>query len=419
MAIKSIKTDNLAMRAALAASMIFCAAVVFFFVRWCAANAMAQNTNVLEVSDWAISLAPHDPQTHYTAAVLREKTFVPADSVRSLDEYERTAALAPDDFRTWLALGRAREHAGDAAGAERALRRALEAAPHYSEVKWILGNTLLRQGKRDEAFAEMRGAAEGDPARYANPTAAIVWQLFDGDSAQVKRFLGDSAVFKAPLMNRLTGEKRFAEAAEIWASLNDEQKKTAFLDNGIQLFTNALEVGKYRDALSIWEQTNAEDFDAEKIYNGGFEADVKAADASVFDWRIDAGVQPQISLDDAQKHGGARSLVAVFNSPTGREFRGVSQAIVVEPGKKYAFEMFYKSELKTTATLLWQVAAPDGKVLAATPAIAPVAGWTNLRIEFTVPDKVDAIYIRPVRETCRSTLCPISGRVWFDDFSLQ
>lgn len=406
------------MRAALAAAMIFCAVAVVFCLRWCIGNAISQNTHILEVSDWAISLAPHDPQTHYTAAVLRDLTFKPDDTVKSLREYEETAALAPNDYRAWVALGRAREHDGDPAGAERALRKALETAPNYSEVKWILGNTLLRQGRRDEAFAEMRAAAESDP-QYTAPAVSTAWELFDGDLTQVKRYLGDSAVLKAPLINRLTAEKRFDEATEIWESLTAEQKKTGFKDNGTQLFAHALEVGKYRAASEIWEQTTSEHFDAEKIFNPGFESDVRATDASVFDWRIDAGVQPQISLDDSQKHGGARSLVAVFNSPTGREFRGASQAVVVVPGKKYAFEMFYKSELKTTATLLWQIAAPDGKVLAATPAVAGVAGWTSLKAEFVVPEKTDAVYIRSVRDVCKSTLCPISGRIWFDDFSLN
>lgn len=419
MAIKSIKVNGLAARALLAAGMLVCLAGVVFSLRWCAGNAISQNTIYLEVSDWAISLAPSDPQTHYTAAVLLERTFEPDNLTKSLAEYERATALAPDDFRTWTALGVARERGGDRDGAEKALRQSLRLAPHYSEVSWILGNILLRGGKRDEAFSYLRGAAETD-SKYTNPTMATAWQLFGGDVPQINRYLGDSPPVKAALIAFLIGEKRFGEAVSVWTSMTDEQKKTTFRSSGNQLFAQFAAIGKYSDALGILGQTGEEKFAAGKIFNGGFETEVKLADAGIFDWRIEAGAQPQISIDDSHKHGGERSLVMVFNSATGREFRGVSQTVVVEPGRKYVFELFYKAELKTTATLGWQIAAAtDGRILTTIPAVSAAAGWTSARAEFTAAEKTEAVVIKPVREPCKTTLCPISGRIWFDDFSLS
>lgn len=419
MAIKSINVNNFAMRALLAAGAVVCLVGIVFILRWCAGNVISQNTFYLEVSDWALTLAPDDPQTHYTAAVLLEKTFQPDNLTKSLAEYERATALAPNDFRTWTALGVARERSGDADGGEKALRQALRLAPNYSEVKWILGNILLRGGKREEAFAEMRGAAETD-SKYTAPAVATMWQLFGGDMSQVKRYLGDSPPVKATLMAFLVRENRLDDAVAVWKSMPDEQRKTTFSASGDQLFSIFVGAGKYSDALQILAQTGNDKFAAGKIFNGGFETDVKAVGAEIFDWRIDGGMQPQISIDDAQKNGGAHSLVVVFNSATGREFRGVSQTVIVEPGKKYVFEMFYKSELKTTATLNWQIAAAmGGKILATTPAVAATVGWTSLRMEFTAPERTEAVVINTAREACKTTLCPISGRIWFDDFSLS
>ncbi len=405
------------MRALLAAGMLFCLVVVVFFVRWCAGNAISQNTIYLEVADLAVSLAPGDPQTHYTAAVLRERTFQPDNLIKSLAEFEQAAALAPNDYRTWLALGQARERGGDAAGAERALRKSLELAPNYSEVRWILGNLLLRQGRREEAFAELRRAAESD-SKFTNPAVATAWQIFGGDLAEIKRLLGDSTLVKAALVGFLTREKRLEDATAIWKSLPENDKKITFIDNGNLLFSQLKAAGKYLDALQVLTQMSGEEFAVGKIFNGGFESDVKALNAGFFDWQLESGAQPQISIDNSQKHGGERSLVMVFNSATGREFRAISQTVAVEPGKNYRLEMFYKSELKTTATLFWQIAAADGKILASTPAISAAAGWTSLKAEFTVPEKNEAVVIKSVREPCKATLCPISGRVWFDDFSL-
>ncbi|HXG84047.1 MAG TPA: hypothetical protein VNI84_08470 [Pyrinomonadaceae bacterium] len=421
MAIKSIDIKNLPARIALAAAMLFCLVGVVFSVRWCAGNAISQNSIYLEIADLAISLAPRDPQTHYTAAVLHERTYKPDDLAKSLAEYEKSTALAPNDFRTWLALGKARERGGDAAGAENALRKSQELAPNYSDVRWILGNILLRRGKRQEAFAEMRAAAESDP-KFVNPTVSTTWQIFGGDLTQINRYLGDSSSIKAELVSFLAAEKRFDEAAEIWKTLPAAEKKTTFLDTGNALAAQLVGAKKYRDALQVMAQigdADAENFAVGKIFNGGFETGVKTARAALFEWQIQEGAQPQIGIDGSQKRGGQRSLVAVFNSATGREFRAVSQMVAVEPGRKYAFEMFYKSELKTNATFYWQVVGvPEGKILATTPAISAASDWTSLKAEFVVPERMEAVVVGLARETCKSTLCPISGRVWFDDLGL-
>ena len=52
-----------------------------------------------------------------------------ADAVH---EYEIAATLSPNDYRYWMELGRGIEAAGDNAGGERALGRAVELAPAYS-----------------------------------------------------------------------------------------------------------------------------------------------------------------------------------------------------------------------------------------------------------------------------------------------
>ncbi len=421
MATKSIKIDNLPKKIGLLALMLLCMLGIVFFVKWCLANVIASNANFGELAELALSLAPNDPQTHYTSAVLLERTFSSDDLPKSLAEYEQATALAPNDFRTWRALGKVRSRSGDASSAELAFRKALELAPNYSENRWILGNHLLRQGKTTEAFIEIRRAAESDPV-FVNPTAVTAWQIFGGDLQNINQYIGDSASVKSALAVLLAKEKRFDEAMNKWNSLPAEQKKTTFKENGDALFNQLLEAKKYRDALLVQSEiggTGEQSFAVGEILNGNFETDVKMTGASLFDWQIEEGVQPQIGVDNSQKSGGNRSLVIVFNSATGRDFRKFSQTIAVEAGKKYGFEMFYKSELKTAATVYWEITnVSDGKILALTPPISAASDWTNLRTEFTVPQNTEAVVVRLARETCKNTLCPISGRVWFDDLRL-
>lgn len=370
-----------------------------------------------------VELAPKDPQTHYALAVLSEKTFASEDLAQSLAEYERAVALAPHDYRLWLALGRVRERRGDAAGAELALRKALELAPNYAQVQWTLGNALLRNGKTAEAFAEITKAAETEP-NFRTAAINTAWQIFDGDIAAVRRHLGGSININFALVSFLAKQKRLAEAVQIWNELPLENKKTVYKADGEQLFAEILAAKKYREALLVQQSINDKPETANyalgKIYNGDFETPLPREKSGFFDWQIADGAQPQIGPNNDQKHGGATSLFFIFNSFDGRDFRQVSQTVAVESGKKYAFEFFYKSELKTSATFRWEIAdASDGKVLGVVNPITGTADWTSAGAEFTTAAATEAVVFRLVREACKSSLCPISGKVWFDDFQLR
>lgn len=420
--IKPIKLETFLSRAVLTGAGFVCLAGIFFFVKWCFANAIAAHAPAKEVAALAVDLAPGDPQTHYALAVLNEKSFLPQDLSESLAEYERATALAPDDFRFWLALGKARERNGDRAGAELALRKALDLAPNYAVVQWTFANVLLRGGKTGEAFGEMRKAAENDAA-YESATISTAWQVFDGNLAEIRQNVGDSTKLNATLAVFLANQKRFDDALQIWNALPDDEKKSSLRENGDRLFASMLGAKRFRDALLI-EQSTGEDavakkFSVGKIYNGGFEQDVLREKASAFDWQIADGAQPQIGFDDSQKREGSRSLVIIFNSPNGKNFRRISQTIVVEAEKKYVFEAFYKSDLKTAATIYWEIIdAADGKTLAATNAVSG-ADWTPMKAEFVAAENTQAVTLRLVREPCKSIVCPISGKLWFDDFSLR
>ena len=421
--IKSVKITTNLHRALLTAACLLYLTINFFFIRWCFANVIAAHSPVREVAAWSVDLAPRDPQTHYALAVLSEKTFAPEDLALSLAEYEKAVALAPHDYRLWLALGKARERGGNAAGAELALRKSLELAPHYAPVQWTLGNALLRRGKTAEAFSEMTKAAENDP-NYRTPVVNTAWQIFDGNLNNVRRIFGDSVNLNFALVSFLVKQKRFAEAIQIWDDLPVENKKNVYKIDGEQLFAGMLAVKKYREALRIQQSINDKpetaNFALGKIYNGDFEMPLAREKASLFDWQIADGAQPQIGPNNEQQHGGDTSLFFIFNSFDGKDFRQVSQTVAVESEKKYAFEFFYKSELKTSATLRWEIAdAADGKILAAVNPILSTSNWMSLGAEFTTTAATEAVVIRLVREGCKLSLCPISGKVWFDDFQLK
>jgi cytochrome c-type biogenesis protein CcmH/NrfG len=422
MSVKSIPLNPLARHVLLPLAGLFCLLLVFFAVKWYLANSISARAEQRELAQLAADLAPSDPQSHYALAVLDEKSFLPEDLPKSLLEFEQAVALSPNDYRLWFALGRARERSGDAEGAERAMRKALELAPHYAQVQWAVGNVLLRRGKTDAAFAEIRRAVESDAA-FANPAVLTAWQIFDGDLSRISQAVGDSPQAKSLLSSFLAKQKRFDEAFQTWNSLSEVEKQKTYGQGSSELLNHLLQAKKFRDALDVETQISSSEREMpvpEKITNAGFENAVNTTGASIFVWQIADGVLPAIGVDDKHKKSGNFSLVIAFNSPNGQDFRAVQQTVVVAPNEKYDFEVFFRSELKTTATLKWEIVdAASGKILAATQAAASNSDWSSLKAAFTASPNTEAVTIRLARAACNAALCPISGKIWFDDFSLN
>lgn len=436
MAIKSVKLPNSAARLALVIVIaVLSVLAVYTVVNWCLADTLAmqiptENLKPETVADYtafaeyAANLSPNDPKTHYSLAALREHTFLADDFQKALGGYEQATSLAPNDFRMWFDLARSLDENGDSERAEKAYRRALELAPNYSRIHWALGNILLRRGSINEAFAEIRQAAAND-STYANPAVGVAWQYYDGNVPVVNEKIGNSIPIRAALSNFLAGQKRFDESFALWNQLSPEDKKETYKADSAALLANLLSVKKFRDALNVYTQIVEISGDKPavgKITNGGFEADVKIGGNPVFfDWSIADGVQPQIVFDATQKHGGNRSLLMIFNSMNGQDFRAVEQILAVESNARYHFETFARTELETPATFKWEIVdAVDGKLLASTDAVPAKSGdWASLAADFTVPFATEAVKIRLARVPCPVSLCPISGKIWFDDFSLR
>lgn len=421
MSLKVIKIDSLAYRAALLALAFVFAGVAFFSMKWALANTAASRAAFKEVADLTISMSPNDPQTHYASAVLHERSFLPEDLGISLTEFEKATALAPHNYLLWLQLGRSRERNGDQAGGERALRRALELAPNYSEVQWSLGNHMLRQGRPDDAFSLIRKAAADD--RYTNPAVAIAWEFLDGDLTRVRQAIGDLPGINAALASYLAKQKKFDEAFTVWDALPLDEKRNTYRSNAETFYAQLLEAKKYRDAGRIYSEVFAAQGEGPtpgQITNGGFEAPLKPTGAPVFEWQVADSLQPQIGQDTGQKHGGGRSLVMIVNSADGKDFRTVTQTVVVDPGKTYVFSLFYRSELTTSATYFWEIVDPvDGKVTGSTEPVAASSDWKEQQVKFTASANAEAVLIRLARAHCGTGICPVSGRVWFDDFVLK
>jgi tetratricopeptide (TPR) repeat protein len=397
--------------------------------RWYLGNVVADyapnlESGQLEMAQWTTELAPDDPLTHWTVAALEQQALPPDQLADSLKQYEKAVSLAPNDFRLWVYLGRAREHAGDVEGGEKALRRAVELAPYYAEPHWLLGNLMLRAGRTDEAFAELHRAAEQEP-RLRPQVFNMAWYVFDKDVQAISRAAGNSPAAHADLSIYLAGHNRLDDAIGQWDALSAAQKVEQ-RDIGRSLILAMLGAKRYHMALKLLRDIDPQggaSVKAEQVLNGGFEEEVGQIEQNPFDWQIKSLAQAQIGIDERYRHSGNRSLRVRFQAPDNLGFSNIVQLFVVEPATAYRLEYYVRtSELKSASTpLIGVYDTADGARLGSSEPLAIGShDWQPVTIDFKTGPKTEGVYISTNRGACDSeTPCPIFGIVWYDDFNLQ
>ncbi|MGB7925653.1 MAG: tetratricopeptide repeat protein [Pyrinomonadaceae bacterium] len=403
----------------------------FYAGRWYFGNTIAEFTPKIEVGAMdsartALSLAPDDPMSHWSAGQVEMKEFTAEQLAEAVNHFERAVSLSPNDYRLWMDLARAREQTGDPVGSEKAFRRAVELAPSYSYPRWFLGNLLLRQGRADEAFAELRLAGEAD-RRLRPQIFNLAWRIYGENVELAQRAVGDSAGARAELAVYLINQERVDDALRIWSSLSATQKKEQ-RETGEALVKALVAAKRYRavlDASRDLAPQGASLAEAGQFFNGGFESDAAAVTSNVFGWQVNPSSEAQIAIDPRTAHQGSRSLRVVFNAPTTLNFNNISQLVVVEPATSYRFECFaIVRNLRTAgAPVIEIVDATDEKnVLGVSePLSIESSDWQRVTVDFKTPEKMEAVTIRTDRAPCgpKMTVCPILGLVWYDDFNLQ
>ena len=399
-------------------------------VRWGIGNTMAETapasyasdpTAAFESAEAAVRLAPRDPLAHLMLARLHQISFDPASVPLALREYEAAAALAPNDHLIWTEVGRARAALGDAEGGVAALRRAAELAPHYAQPRWHLGNALLRTGETEAAFAELRRAADADP-QLRPQVFNLAWQVYGPDMARVIESVGKTALARAQLVGVLAGRARFDDALAVWATLSPDERR-AHPSAGETLARALYGRGQYRRARQVISEAGAEGLAEGQLSNRGFESDIGQAGRGLFEWEVVQIPGAQVAVDARTAREGQRALRVVFNASGQVDFRNVSQVVAVEPGARHRLSFWVKTDgLKSAAmpaVLVSEAATPDAPLAASPPAPTGTADWQQVSFEFAAGPRTEAFVVRLARGACPDGVCPIFGKIWYDDFHLE
>lgn len=400
----------------------------WYATRWYVGNVVAEyapapDQGGTEMAQLAVRWAPDDPLTHWRLASFEEKNFTAENIADAVHEYELAVQAAPYDYRYWMELGRALEAAGDRDNSERALRRAVELAPNYSHPLWQYGNVLVRQGKIDEAFAQLSKAAEADNT-MCGPVFGLAMQVFNGNVDQIIKVLPSPGVrmeFAVTLINL----GKFEEASRVLRTVSASDRKglSELTDEAVKAL---LTKKQFRVALSILRETEPDATQlptVEQVWNGSFESNIPPSDSKPFHWLINSRPQAQLSID-ARAHSGNRSLRMVFKAPNKLDSINASQTVIVQPDTSYRLQFYLRTDdlLSVTTPLVAIVDEGSGASLAQSqPAPTGTNEWQLVTIDFKTKPGSDGITILFSRAVCSEEkgICPIFGSIWYDDFNLQ
>jgi tetratricopeptide (TPR) repeat protein len=369
-------------------------------------------TNSIEVADTAVRLTPSDPEAHRTRAAIFNRQQNPAEAAKSL---EQAVALRYRDDYLWIELGNTREELGDTQGALSALDQAVRWAPHYAHTHWQRGNLLLRMGRANEAFTELRTAAAANP-RYAPNLIDLAWGISRNDVKTTEALLdikddNQRLALIRYLARNGKGNEVLDQIRLLTAPLSTENRNA--------LVRLLFDSKAFNVSFALSEPFGY--FREPRIINWEFEEPLVLNDSG-FGWIIAPQQKSRFAIDVSEKSRGAKSLLVNLDGDWTPGTTLLSQTFIVKPASTYRLTFAVKTkDLVTGGPPVIVITDATNNQLLGKSENFPTAttSWTKLNVTFTTLPTSQAAVIRLQRNNCDSSPCPIFGTLWLDEFYIE
>jgi tetratricopeptide (TPR) repeat protein len=373
----------------------------------------AANSGQIAPANAAVGFDTSNPDAHYIRATILSSSDLPA----SIKEYEQAALARPDDYVLWLSLARARELNGDPAGAISAARQAVPLAPYYGEPHYQLGNILLRAGQREEAFKELRLAGASNPTLLPG-IIDLAWRVSSGNIEFVTRAIAPESPSTYQALGQYFRQREAVGAAiAMYAAAGN-----AADDDRNSYLRELIAERRFKGAANLWLVVKGTTVAPGVMIDPGFEQESNL-DGPGFGWRLGEKRQGfRLALDSNNPREGRSSLKVDFSGDSDPSSPVISQLVLIEPGSHYQLRFAMRAEniVSGGLPLVMVVDADAGKPLKPSePFPKATDGWREYTIDFDSGPSASAVKITLQRQPCDKTPCPIFGRLWLDNFSLQ
>jgi len=371
----------------------------------------ASQTNQLAAANSAVGFSSNNPDARYVRATILQASDLPA----AIKDYYQAAMARPDDYVLWLSLARVYELNGDVPAAIAAAQQAIPLAPDYAEPHYQLGNILLRAGRQEEAFKELRIAAASNPTLLPG-VIDLAWTVSADDVPSVLRKIDPQTdESRHELAQYFRAHKQVDAAIALYAALGPAEApyRTSYV-------ADLIGAKQFKEAAKVWAVGRTGTVGPGVVNDPGFEQESDLKEPG-FGWRVgDRSEGFQLSLDPTNPKEGQSSLKVEFKGGSDPGALIIGQFVLVEPQARYSLHLAARSEelVSGGAPMVFILNAATGQILAASEPIKAKENWEDYKIDFLVPESTDAIQI-VLRRTCDASPCPIFGRLWLDNFALQ
>jgi tetratricopeptide (TPR) repeat protein len=337
-------------------------------------------SNSVSVADEVIQLSPADPEAHRARAAILNRLQMPSEAVKSLED---AAKLCYRNDYLWIELGNTKEELGNTAGALAAMDQAVRWAPYYAHTHWQRGNLLLRMGRPDDAFDELRKAAAANQTYFPN-LMDLAWGVSRSD----------------------------VKVAEALIGIKNDSERTAWIR--FLLASKA-----FREAFELWRVSSSAKLESPSIVNGGFEEPFILNETG-FGWIVSSQHKNRLAIDVSEKLEGAKSLQINLDGNWPPATPLLSQIVVVKPETtcRLSFSVKTKDLVTGGPPLVTVIDAINGQLLGKSENFpTATSSWTQLSFDFNTLSQ--AVILRLQRNNCDSSPCPIFGTLWLDQFHIE
>ena len=346
---------------------------------------------------------------------------VPADIARARAQYAEAVRLRPTDAYPRLLQALLAEKEGDRAAAHAAIDGAVRLDPHNVSIRWEAALLALGWGERAAGLEHFKYVLGVDPSQRDAAFQLARTLLRPGEdpaSLLPTDVDGLTNVMLAALRQKdmdLAGIA-WRQRIQLEPPLPDEMLKHyvgVTLDQGAGALARAAWLSFVTDG-STTSESNA-------VWNGGFETERLLGWG--LDWRVEKTWGVEVAIDRFVAAAGSRSLRLTFNSFPTLDFDGVTQLVVVEPGRSYRLRALAKAtDFTTRSGVKLQVVVPGilEQSLAETQTISGTTGdWVRLETPVTIPANTSVVRVKVRREPTNEPEGNLSGKVWLDEVTLQ
>jgi hypothetical protein len=251
----------------------------------------------------------------------------------------------------------------------------------------------------------------------------LVWSASNGDATAVERIIQpQNASWHIALAKIFIKRGKITEGLAQFRAAGGiaEKDRQALLDE-------LLAAKRYKEAYEVWlvdSGKSEHDGSTALLHDGGFESKM-SRDNSGFGWQLARDTQGlRLSLDRNNPHSGTQSLRVDFNGDANPGQSILTQLLPIEPNTHYRLRFAARTEEIVTGGLplisLSDASSKESLTLVLSSTLPQNSGgWQEYSTEFTSSKTTSAVLISVRRQNCSSGPCPIFGRMWLDDFSMQ